>query len=555
MSLRSLLVVILIPVLAAGQSADYVSGQALVQLQPGIAFHALQVSVAENNTPTDIDFRLVKTVSRRMNIYLVAFDETVVNERDMISRLNGSQIARAAQLNHRITLRDSMPDDPQYTTMWDLNAASDKDIDAPEAWGITTGGWTYYGDTIVVADVDNGFDLNHEDINFWKNYNDIPGDTIDNDGNGYLNDYDGWNAYDTNGVITSSYHGTHTAGTIGAKGNNGVGITGIGWNTQVMPIMGSTGDEATVLQAYGYALEMRAAYNDSIGQGAFVVATNSSFGVDFGQPADFPLWCAMYDSLGAHGILSAGATANLNIDVDNQGDIPTACVSDFLITATNTTSSDVRYTGAGYGDTTIDLGAPGTNTYSTTPGNSYGTSTGTSMATPHVTGAIGLVYGLPCQAFADSVRSNPAGTALMVKSFILAGVDTLDDLVGKTVSGGRLNLFRTLKLALFHYGCDTAVTHITSTGYVDNPFIKFSVYPSPTAGDLSMEWFALSGTDARIAITNTFGQTLSTKAVHVTNSLYQDRFDVSAFPTGVYVVSVADATGKQLSKTKFVKQD
>src|SRR5690606_10330895 len=106
---------------------------------------------------------------------------------------------------------------------------------------------------------------------------------------------------------------------------------------------------------------------------------------------NYPIWCGFYDDLGAHGILSAGATANANWNIDTMGDVPTACPSDYMVAVTNTTHNDTKNGGAGYGATQIDLGAPGTSILSTTPGGGYGTSTGTSMATPHVAGAIGLI--------------------------------------------------------------------------------------------------------------------------------------------------------------------
>src|SRR3970282_1127191 len=102
---------------------------------------------------------------------------------------------------------------------------------------------------------------------------------------------------------------------------------------------------------------MRKRYNETNGAaGAFVVASNSSFGVDLGQPDNFPIWCAMYDSMGAAGILSAAATANLNIDIYTEGDTPTACASQYMIAVTNTTHNDLKSGAAAYGATTIDLG-------------------------------------------------------------------------------------------------------------------------------------------------------------------------------------------------------
>ena len=122
------------------------------------------------------------------------------------------------------------------------------------------------------------------------------------------------------------------------------------------------------MEAYGYALDQRAIYDSSGGlSGAFVVATNSSFGVNNADcsSGDYSLWNDMYDALGQYGILSCGATMNINSNVDVTGDVPTGCESDYMISVTNTTRNDAKNSGAAYGLTTIDLGAPGTQVLST----------------------------------------------------------------------------------------------------------------------------------------------------------------------------------------------
>ena len=201
----------------------------------------------------------------------------------------------------------------------------------PDAWdNYTTGGTSALGDEIVIAIIDDGFDLDHEDLNFWQNDNEIP-NGVDDDNNGYIDDFEGWNAYNQTGNIPADDHGTHVSGIAAALGNNGKGISGVNWNTQVMPIAGSSDNEAIVIEAYSYVLEMCARYNETNGQeGAFVVVTNASFGVNQGDPDDFPIWCGLYDELGSEGILNCAATANHNWNIDQVGDVPTACTSNFL---------------------------------------------------------------------------------------------------------------------------------------------------------------------------------------------------------------------------------
>lgn len=348
------------------------------------------------------------------------------------------------QNNHtNITLRTITPNDTYYNQQW----APGK-ISLPNVWDqFTTGGTTSDGDEIVVAVIDGGFDLNHEDLSFWKNIYDNPNNGIDDDNNGYVDDCHGWNAYSHDGNITSSTHGTHVAGIIGAIGNNNKGVSGVNWNVKILPVCGSSGNEATVVEAYAYVLEMRATYNETNGQrGAFIVATNSSFGVDMGNPNDYPIWCSMYDALGNVGILSCAATANENWNIDQVGDVPTACSSEYLISVTNTTSTDNKYTYAGYGVNTIDIGAPGTNIYSTRLNNTYGNLSGTSMATPQVTGVIALMYAAMSQNMIQSYKSNLASFVLSVKQQLLDGADRISSLNG-FVASGRLNAFAAVQAA------------------------------------------------------------------------------------------------------------
>jgi subtilisin family serine protease len=144
--------------------------------------------------------------------------------------------------------------------------------------------------------------------------------------------------------------------------------------------------------------------------------------------------------MGKVGILSAAATANQAWDIDAVGDVPTSCASDYIVAVTNTTKDDKIYRQAGWGKTQVDLGAPGTDVYSTVPGNQSRNLTGTSMATPHVAGAVALLHAAASPAFTALHKSNPAKAALELKKIMLQTVDPLADLQGKTVSGGRLNL-------------------------------------------------------------------------------------------------------------------
>ena len=434
------------------KSMQYFEGEILVQLKNPLAVDRL---ISDYNA-----FGLQKKhlVSKRFNIYLLKFDNSRTSNQSMIQAIKLEKDVVNVQNNHRVSLRENeeiFPNDSLFNYQWSMyntgegGGVFDADIDATDAWEINTGGLTASGDTIVVAIIDGGSDIYHEDLDHWVNFKEIPGNNIDDDTNGYIDDRYGWNAFDHDGDIPFHQHGTHVAGIAGARGNNTKGVTGVNWNVKILPVAGGSSQESTVVEALSYVYVVRERYNQTNGEeGAFVVVDNCSFGVNEGQPEDYPIWEAMYDSLGKLGILSIGATANKDWDIDIVGDIPTAFSTPYMIAVTNTTYKDEKNAGAAYGDTTIDLGAPGTNIRSTLINNNYGNKTGTSMATPHVAGAVAFLMSAADSNFIAEYKNNPEESILQVREYILNGVDLLEDLQGKTVTGGRLNLFNSLNLLL-----------------------------------------------------------------------------------------------------------
>ncbi|MFM2226801.1 MAG: hypothetical protein RL664_144 [Bacteroidota bacterium] len=388
-------------------------------------------------------------ISDIMRAWLFTFNEELVSLNEIIRFAPTCSSIQLAQANHKIAER-IVPNDPSYNQQWFHNDASDNDIDTPEAWDITTGGLTAFGDEIVVCVVEGGgAKWDQADIieNHWTNTNEIDGNGIDDDNNGYIDDIDGWNMTTNNDVLAAGNHGTQVSSMIGAKGDNGIGITGVNWNVKIMQVDMGGVSEANVIAAYTYPLKMRRLYNQTGGaQGAFVVATNSSWGTDNGQPSQAPLWCAMYDTLGVAGIISCGSTANNNVNVDVVGDLPTACPSEYLISVTATNSSDVR-TFSGYGITTIDIGAPGEAVY--LAGNTnYGNTSGTSFASPCVAGGVALLYSAPCTSIMSITNANPSTGAQLIRDYIFNGVDLVSNLQSEVVTGGRMNVKNSLDLLL-----------------------------------------------------------------------------------------------------------
>lgn len=427
-----------------------VEGELLLQPKQGVTPIELVASYGEAGLTEG------ELLSPPMNIYRFYYNPQIDSER-LLSDLRNDERISLAQFNHVVKQRCNDLDDPQYGFQWHHNNngengdTEDADIDTDLAWGITTGGTTALGDTIVICVIEGG-NLNHPDLapNAWTNNQEIPNNSLDDDNNGYIDDYLGWNvASETDNGVLQGGHGTQVMGMIGAKGSNELGMVGANWDVKIMSVAGENlGNEASVVEAYTYPLVMRQRYMETEGDsGAFVVATNASWGIDFGDPEEIPIWAAFYDTLGVYGILNCGATANNNVDIDVVGDIPTAVASDYMISVTATNSNDIR-TFSAFGATTVDLGAPGESVATTEGDDGYTFTSGTSFASPLTAGVIGLLYSAPCEAFAEFVRANPQEGADLVRQALFDGVDPVPNLQGQTVTGGRLNAFNSLLLLL-----------------------------------------------------------------------------------------------------------
>ena len=505
----STILFLVLTVFAFGQrQSPFVPGQILAQVTDNNRIDELVLELSNING-VETDVKAMKLISKHVSIWQFSFDANAISSRDMLLAFENNHFVEIAQYNHYVTKRET-PNDTQFGSQWHHIDGQDNDIDSDLAWDITTGGTTAFGDEIVVCVIECG-NLNHTDLveNKWFNTHEIPDNNIDDDGNGYVDDYDGWNVNndDDSGVFNGG-HGTQVMGMIGAKGNNNLGVSGINWDVKIMSVAGENiGDEASVIAAYEYALTMREQYDATGGAlGAFVVATNASWGIDNGDPASIPLWCGFYDTLGEYGILNCGATANNNVNIDAVGDIPTACGSDYMISVTATNSSDVR-TFSGYGLTTVDLGAPGESVWTTQNSSSYGATSGTSFASPLTAGAIALIYSSPCPSFMALVQADPQAGADYVREVLFSGVDAVANLANECVTGGRLNVNNSIQLIM--NSCSSS-----------DCLAPFSIGVTSNNGAYTISWSALAAAQSFNLQYREVGAPTWTTVNNLTNTSY-----------------------------------
>ena len=355
------------------------------------------------------------------------------NVMQAINKISQNPAVAYAEPNYIITLANT-PNDPDYVKLWGLNnigvkqGKTNADIDAPQGWDSTTG-----SSKIVVGVIDSGIDYTHPDLkqNLWTNSNEVPGNNVDDDGDGYIDDIHGIDAINNSGdPMDYNGHGTHVAGTIGAKGNNGIGIVGVNWDVRIISckFIGSLGRGNIFdgIKCINYMKELKVKY------GVNIVAINDSWIGSYSQVLEDSI-----EEAGKAGILSVAAAGNDNTDIDTRPVYPAAFQSDYLITVAATNRYDELwqnfYSGTNYGLKSVALGAPGAEILSTDLHHKYGVRSGTSMAAPHVTGAAALAWSW-----------NPSLSVTEMKSLLMNNGDSIASLKGKTITGKRLNVNKVL---------------------------------------------------------------------------------------------------------------
>lgn len=352
------------------------------------------------------------------------------------------------------------PRDPRFGDQWSLNntgqagGKAGSDIDAPEAWDLTTG-----SRSVVVAVIDTGVDYTHPDLkaNMWTNPGEVPDNGKDDDGDGFVDDVHGYDfVNDDSDPMDDDGHGTHVAGSIAAAGDNRVGVVGVAWSSSLMALKAIDQDGnlslAAEIRAIDYVTMMRSRY------GVNVRVINNSYG----GPGAYPEERDAIARSALAGLLFVAAAGNAGADNDGPDpSYPASYDSENVLSVAATDASDALAGYSNYGRTSVDLAAPGgdgslqryagardvwfsnRNVLSTYPTaldthdgsrDGYTYQGGTSMAAPHVTGVAALAWSLV-----------PGASVQAVRDAILSGVDRLGSLADKVATGGRLNARRTLE--------------------------------------------------------------------------------------------------------------
>lgn len=400
---------------------QYVAAELLVQFKPGVA-RALRQAALDH-----VGGQFLERL--RGDLHRIKLPEGA-NIAAAVSALHALDAIDFAEPNW-IYQHTAKSNDPYYKSgqLWGMygdtspKQQNQYGSQAGEAW---LAGHTDCND-VMIGVIDEGVQYTHPDLtaNHWTNAAEIDGNGVDDDGNGYIDDTHGWNFDGGNKSVydgTQDDHGTHVSGTIGGKGKNKQGVAGVCWSIRMLHVkfLGTGGGTtANAIKSVDYITDLKTRHSLPL------VATNNSWGGGgFSQGLKDSI-----DNAGAKDILFIAAAGNNSSNNDSSPFYPASYTSANIIAVASINNNGTLSSFSNYGATTVDLCAPGAGIYSTVPTNSYASYSGTSMATPHVTGAVALY-----------AQNHPGLTAAQLKSAILGSTTATAACAGKTVTGGRLNV-------------------------------------------------------------------------------------------------------------------
>ncbi len=397
-----LLVGLFLPVIANGVDAPFVAGEYVVKLKPVVG--------ALNHNQMG---PMMQSLNAEMKSVVSEKSQTVVIKKPLIARveavieeLNNHPMVEYAEPNY-IYHASRMPNDSYLDDLWGLintnKSSGGVDIDAPRAWDITTG-----SRNVVVAVIDTGVDYNHSDLrnNMWVNTAEANGQPgVDDDGNGYVDDIYGYDfANGDSDPMDDNDHGTHCAGTIGAEGDNGIGVVGVNWKVRIMALKflkgAGGGTLEGALKAIDYATDKRVnVMSNSWGGGGY--SQNLKEAIERAERA---------------GILFVAAAGNNRNNNDSRPSYPASYQVPNIISVAAVDSRGALASFSNYGQRSVHVAAPGVDILSTGKGNTLKSLSGTSMATPHVSGVAALMLARSPSLSYQTLKSRILNTSVRTSS-------------------------------------------------------------------------------------------------------------------------------------------
>jgi subtilisin family serine protease len=403
----------LVAPLAADPFASAAAGEVLVKMKPGFEVHALSL---------DREFTVTSCADPNLKLVKFALAEDGDRHQEMsqvLDNLNNDSAVLYAHPNYLLELLDVVPNDPESSKQYMIRILA-----LNSAWKMGMG-----KKQVVVAILDTGYDVNHEDLkgNLWVNTREVAGNNVDDDNNGYVDDVNGWD-FVTNKPLTSDTggHGTSCAGIIGAVGNNNVGIAGVSWNVSMMPlhIIESPSAVINAINAARYAVD----------NGARILSNSWRIYESWSQYwSKYPPRALQeaIEYVGTKNGIWINAAGNENNNIDTAKSCPPSWNMPHMLKVAASESADKKASFSSFGPTTVDLAAPGLGVLTTRNGGGYYNFAGTSAACPVVAGVAALV-----------LAANPNLTAVQLRQVLNESVDLLPDFQGKLITGGRINAYK-----------------------------------------------------------------------------------------------------------------